>query len=243
MTAQTSPKGRPLRTIAIVLLALATVFNLLGGIGTFCVATNPTGWGPSMAKLASMQWLYVLLMVAAIAVAAWGIVVTLALARGAEDAYRNALIVLVASALIAGVQTFVSIALRGKGAPQNMRFYFTALTTLVFLLLRLPPLWRRIGGFMADGSQGSVAGPTGLAAFWSGLIVLTAPLWASPTHIGPDGAQWVNVIRTPLLAGGALLALAGIGLLARQEFRRMGKLSLHIGDARSEAGCAWTRGE
>lgn len=213
MTSRPSNGGRVLRTIAIILLALATSVNLLGGIGTFCVASNPTGWGPGMAKLASMQWLYILLMVAAIAVAVWGIAVTVALARGGGHAYRDALIVLIASMVIAGVQTFVSIALRGKGAPQNIRFYFTALVMIAFLLLRLPPLWQLIGGFTASAGKKGFATPTGLAAFWSGLIVLTAPLWASPTHIGPDGAQWVNVIRTPLLAGGALLALAGVGLV------------------------------
>ena len=92
-----------------------------------------------MAKLASYQWLYVLLMISAIVVSSWGIVVTIALARGKPNAYRDALIVLVVSMILAGVQTFVSIALRGKGAPQNMRFYLTTLVLIVFLLLRLPP--------------------------------------------------------------------------------------------------------
>ena len=87
-------------------MAGATVFNLFGGIGTFCVASNPTAWGPSMAKLASYQGLYVLLMIAAIVVSAWGMVVTIALARGKPHAYRDALIVLVISMILAGVQTF-----------------------------------------------------------------------------------------------------------------------------------------
>ena len=56
------------------------------------------------------------------------------------------------SALFAGVQTFVSIALRGKGAPQNMRFYITTFTLVVFLILRLPPIWKLIGGFQAAGA-------------------------------------------------------------------------------------------
>lgn len=212
MTLHSSTGGRALRTIAIILFALATTFNLLGGIGTSCVALNPTRWGPEMAKLAQAQWLYLLLMVAAIVVALWGVAATIALVRGGATVYRNALLVLALSATIAGVQTFVSIALRGKGAPQNMRFYFTTLVVIVFLLLRLPPLWKRIGGFAARG-RGGFAAPTGLAAFWSGLLVLTTPLWATPTHIGPDGARWVNVLRTPLLLVGALLTLAGVGLL------------------------------
>jgi hypothetical protein len=212
MTSQPSTGGRFLRIIAIVLMALATIFNLLGGIGTSCVALSPTKWGPDMAKPASMQWLYILLMVSATVFAAWGIVVTVALARGKMNAYRDALIVLVASMVIAGVQTFVSIALRGKGAPQNMRFYLTTLVVIVFLLLRLPPVWKRIRGF-TGGGKGDFATPAGSAAFAGGLVALATPLWAGPTHIGPDGAQWVNVIRTPLLLGGALTALAGIALL------------------------------
>jgi hypothetical protein len=220
MTSTPSTGGRLLRIIAIILMAGATIFNLLGGIGTFCVATNPMAWGPAMAKLVSYQWLYIILMVAAIVVSIWGIIVTIALARGKPNAYRDALIVLVVSMILAGVQMFVSIALRGKGAPQNMRFYLTALVLIVFLLLRLPPLWKLIGGF-GHGGKSDFATPAGLAAFWGGLITLTTPLWAGPTHIGPDGAQWVNAIRAPLLLGGTLLMLVGISLLvwaARTSF-------------------------
>ncbi len=231
MSTRPSIGGRALRAVAILLLALAATFNLLGGIGTACVAINPTRWGPDMAKLAPAQWLYVLLMIAAIGVSIWGIGVTLALARGRDRAYSHALIVLVASLVIAGVQTVVSIALRGKGAPQNMRFYFTTLVVIVFLLLRLPPAWKLIRGF-GKGSGSDFATPTGLAAFGSGLLALTTPLWATPTHIGPDGSRWVNVLRTPLLAGGALLVLAGIGLVAWSGRRapRDATVSRSVGD-------------
>jgi hypothetical protein len=223
MTSQSpSSGGKVLRTAGIVLFAIAAAVNLLGGIGTSCVALNPTGWSPSMAKLAPFQWLYILLMVGATAAAVWGIVVTVGLARGRRASYRNALLVLLLSAIFAGVQTYASIALRGKGAPQNMRFYLTMLVLLIFLLLRLPPVWRLIDGF-TGGGQGNWRTPTGLAAFAGGLIVLTTPLWATPTHIGPDGANWVNVLRTPLLAGGALLTLAGAALL-RDTGRRVARL-------------------
>ncbi len=213
MTSQSSSSGgRVLRVVGIVLFALAAIFNLLGGIGTSCVALNPTGWSESMAKLAPFQWLYILLMVGATAVAIWGIVVTIGLARGRRNAYRDALWVLMLSGILAAVQTYASIALRGKGAPQNMRYYITTFVLVFFLLLRLPPVWRLINGF-AGGGKGRWQTPTGLAAFVGGLVVLTTPLWATPTHIGPDGANWVNVIRTPLLAGGVLLALSGVALL------------------------------
>ena len=207
---QPSTLGKIIRIVAIVLFAFTTFFNLMGGIGTSCVALNPTRWSPSMAKLAPYQWLYILLMVTATVVAIWGIFVTTALARGKQHAYRNALIVLALSALAAGVQTYASIALRGKGAPQNMRFYITLFTLVVFLILRLPPIWKLIGGFRRGGDAATTVG---LAAFVSGLLVLTTLLWATPTHIGPDGANWVNVLRLPLLAGGSLLAFGGAVLV------------------------------
>ena len=212
MTSPTpSTGGKILRAAAIILFALAAFFNLMGGIGTACVALNPTRWSPTMAKLAPYQWLYILLMIGATVVAVWGVAVTIGLARGKRHAYRDALIVLALSALFAGIQTFVSIALRGKGAPQNMRFYITTFTLVAFLILRLPPRWKLIGGFQRGG--GDAATTVGLAAFVGGLVVLTTLLWATPTHIGPDGANWVNVLRLPLLAGGSLLAFGGAALV------------------------------
>jgi hypothetical protein len=208
---QPSTAGKIIRIIGIVLFAITTFFNLMGGVGTSCLALNPTRWSPAMAKLAPYQWLYILLMITATVVAIWGILVTIALARGKQHAYRNALIVLALSALAAGVQTYASIALRGKGAPQNIRFYITTFTLVVFLILRLPPIWKLIGGFQRG--EGDVATTVGLAAFVGGLVVLTTLVWATPTHIGPDGANWVNVLRLPLLIGGSLLAFGGAALV------------------------------
>ena len=212
MTSPTSSTGgKILRAAAIILFALAAFFNLMGGIGTACVALNPTRWSPAMAKLAPYQWLYILLMIGATVVAVWGVVVTIGLARGKRHAYRDTLIVLALSALFAGIQTFVSIALRGKGAPQNMRFYITSFTLVVFLILRLPPIWKLIGGFQRGEDDAATTG--GLAAFAGGLVMLTTLLWATPTHLGPDGANWVNVLRLPLLIGGSLLAFGGATLV------------------------------
>ena len=50
-----------LRFIGILLMGVTAGFTLLGGIGTSCVALNPTGFSESMAKLAPFQWLYLLL--------------------------------------------------------------------------------------------------------------------------------------------------------------------------------------
>jgi hypothetical protein len=131
--------------------------------------------------------------------------------RVAGHTRHGHLIVLALSALFAGIQTFVSIALRGKGAPQNIRFYITTFTLVAFLILRLPPIWKLIGGFQRGGGDAATTG--GLAAFAGGLVMLTTLLWTTPTHIGPDDANWVNVLRLPLLVGGGLLAFGGAALV------------------------------
>ena len=79
---QPSTAGKIIRILGIILFAITAFFNLMGGIGTACVALNPTRWSPAMAKLAPYQWLYILLMIGATVVAVWGVVVTIGLARG-----------------------------------------------------------------------------------------------------------------------------------------------------------------
>ena len=56
-----------LRFIGIVLMGLTAGFTLLGGIGTTCVALNPTGFSENMAQLAPFQWLYILFVLTGIA--------------------------------------------------------------------------------------------------------------------------------------------------------------------------------
>jgi hypothetical protein len=99
-----------------------------------------------------------------------------------------------------------------KLAPYQWLYILTLFTLAVMLLFRLPPIWKAIGGFRRGGPR-DFAAPAGLAAFAGGLVALTTPLWASPTHIGPDGANWVSVLRTPLLAGGIFLATLGVALV------------------------------
>ncbi|MBK8780987.1 MAG: hypothetical protein IPO22_04145 [Anaerolineales bacterium] len=56
-----------LRFIGILLMGLTGGFTLLGGIGTTCAALFPTKYR-SMTALASFQWLYILFVIAGIAI-------------------------------------------------------------------------------------------------------------------------------------------------------------------------------
>ena len=104
--------AKSLRFIGIVLMALTGGFTLLGGVGTSCVAISPTGFGESMAPLAKLQWLYILFVLAGITIGVLGIRATIALIKGADKSYRDALYVLIAGVVVGFIHIFVSRALR-----------------------------------------------------------------------------------------------------------------------------------
>ena len=73
-----------LRFIGIVLMGLTAGFTLLGGAGTTCAALNPTAYD-SMVGLAPFQWLYILFVLAGIAIGILGIRAVVLLVRGKEQ--------------------------------------------------------------------------------------------------------------------------------------------------------------
>lgn len=202
--------GKVLRVVAIVLMACAAVFMLLGGIGTTCVA-----WGaekyPPFRGLVPYKWLYQASSIITIAAAILGLWATLGLVRGKRWAYGLALLTLVIGLIFSGAQMYVSEVVRGNSAPNNMRVYFTAFTLLVMLLLRIPPIWNKIG--LVRPGRGGAAGPAGgLAAIVAGTLLLSVPMWAGPTHT-IDGYNLVFVLQWPLLIGGVALTMLGLALL------------------------------
>lgn len=206
---QSTKWGKTLRIVVIVLAALTAAFMLLGGIGTTCVA-----WGaekyPPFRGLVSWKWLYQASSVITIATGALGLWFTAGLVRGRRDAYKWTVILLAAGLLVAGSQMIVSEMVRGKSAPNSMRVYITAFTLIVLLLLRIPGIWQRTG---LDQPGGGTKGPAGgLAAIVAGMLTLSVPMWAGPTHI-VNGFNLVLVLKWPLLIGGSALTVLGVALL------------------------------
>ncbi|NLE77608.1 MAG: hypothetical protein GX605_12775 [Chloroflexi bacterium] len=231
MTTQPRPPSKVLQGMAIALMALTVAFTLLGGAGTSCVAFAAEKFG-SMAVLAPYKWLYGLFVVVSLAAGLAGIPATAGLVRGRPNAYRNALIVLLVGALSAGVQMAVSEALRGKSAPVNVRFYVSAFTLAVFLLLRLPPVWPRVDFLQrAQGGAGGQAAAAATALLVSGLLTLTTPYWAGPSHT-MGGENLVYVLGLPLALAGWALTLGGVATLAlavgqgRRAARRLAQTAL-----------------
>ncbi len=117
------------------------------------------------------------------------------------------MILLVLGTLLAAIQVGASLALRGKAVPANLKLYANALTLLVFLLIRLPGIWQRIGLESPLGGErtGAVSGVTAVIV---GLLILTTSLWVGPSHV-QEGVNWVHVLRMPLLVSGSVLFLVG----------------------------------
>lgn len=212
MTAQ-SPGNKFLRILGVVLLSLAVLMTLMGGIGTTCVAFGAEKFGPGMATLVPVKPIFQALVVISIAAGIFGLFATIRLARRQGGAYRQVLLFLIIGGIASAVQYYYSLTLRGSTAPNNVRLYLTVLALLVMLVYRLPGLWDKIGYERGAGGPGGTRLAGGAALCLCGLVTLTAPLWAGPTHM-VDGFNTVEVLLWQLLVIGGVMLAGGIGLLA-----------------------------
>jgi hypothetical protein len=203
---KTTTLGKILRSIAILLMGVTAAFTLLGGIGTSCVALAAENY-ESMAALVPYKWLYQIFVLLTIFVAVAGIRATVGLIKRKGWSYTAAIIALVSGLLLAGVQIAASRMLRGKSQPNDIRFYLTLLTLVVFLLLRIPALWNqaRLSGGGGSGS-GTAAG---LTLILTGTAILTVHLWAGATHIF-GGTNFADVWHTQLAVAGWALVASGV---------------------------------
>lgn len=209
---QTSKSGKVWRLAAIILVGMTAAMNLLGGIGTTCAAFL-TKQFPPMWALFDFQWLYQFFVVATVLVGLAGIWSLVKLLRGGANAYKNAMIILGVGAVINIIHVIASISLRGKATPADVVMGINVVTLLVLLYLGTPGMRKQVG-FDQPASRSEMSAAGGAAAIVCGLITLTTPLWAGPTHMFA-GQNWVDLLTAPLLlAGGALLAM-GVSRLGR----------------------------
>lgn len=209
-----------LRVTAVIFLSLANMMTLLGGLGTTCVAFGAEKFGPNMAPLIPVKPIFQVLVVVSIAAAVYGILAIIRLVHGRKGAYSQALAFLLVGGAASAVQFYYSATLRGSTAPNNMRLYITITALLVLLLMRLPGIWQKTGlESTAPGDQPGAAG--GLAMILTGLVTITTPLWAAPTHT-IDGWNTATLLLWPLiLAGAALLLVGGLKVIAGRQRSRI----------------------
>ncbi len=202
--------AKSLRWIGIVLMALTGSFTLLGGIGTACAALFPTKYD-SMAALAPYQLLYIAFVLTGILLGILGIRTTVMLIRGTRRSYRAALIVLIAGAVIGFIHISISRAVRGSSMPVDAVVYTTVLTLVLFLIFRLPFIWRGVdftkGNFRSNGPAASAS------AILIGLLTLSIKNMMASTHTW-NGVNYAGLFSTGMALVGSGLVLAGITAVA-----------------------------
>lgn len=195
-----------LRFIGIVLMGLTGGFTLLGGVGTTCVALAPTRF-ESMKSLAPFQWLYILFVLAGIALGIWGIRATVLLIKGAEKSYREALTVLIAGVAVGVIHIIISRALRGKSMPVDAVVYTTILTLALFLIFRIPSIWQFVDFTKGNLKTNRPAG--GVAAILLGVLALTIQYTMGSTHTW-SGVNFANAFNTLMIVTGVVCLLLGV---------------------------------
>lgn len=209
---QNSFSAKFLRFIGIVLMSLTAAFTLLGGVGTVCVALNPTGWEGKFAAIAPLQWLWLLFVLVGIAAGVMGIRAVVLLVKGRKNAYRYTLIALFIGTTINLIHVFASRASRGASMPVDAVLYSNVLTLVIFLLFRLPPIWQGVDFTHGDAKSNQPAG--GAAAILIGLLTLTIQYTMGSTHTW-GGINYANAFQTTMIIVGVGSILLGVQLLMR----------------------------
>jgi hypothetical protein len=200
--------AKSLRFIGIVLMGLTGGFTLLGGVGTTCAAFAPAKY-QSMAALAPYQWLYILFVLAGVAIGVWGIWASIKLVKGTSDSYLMSIQALIAGVLAGGFHIYMSRMLRGKSMPVDAVVYTTVLTLAVFLLFKIPFIWQGVDFAKAKAEKNKPAG--GAAAILMGIMTLTIQYTMGSTHTW-GGVNYADAFNSSMMVIGLALLLLGAGL-------------------------------
>jgi hypothetical protein len=202
--------AKTLRIGSIILMGLTSAFTLLGGVGTGCVAFKPTGFGPRFIDIRHYQTLYISLFVFGTAIIGiYGIWAFFQLVKGKKKAYINSLIALVLGLAVGIYHMVVSRDLRGSSMPVDAVVYFTILTLLIFLIIRIPSIWAAVN-FEKETSDSKEAG--GAAAIMMGFLVVTIQYLMSSTHI-IGGINYADAWHLLLnIIGGGLIVIGTTAL-------------------------------
>ena len=204
--------GKTLRIVAIILMGLTALQTLLGAVGSVCISWFPENY-ESLVVVAPYKGVYQVATIFTFIAAFIALTATWGMIKGRSRAYRNALIALLLGLATAGTKMYFSSRLRGSTAPTNIRFYLTIVTLLYFLLLRIPGIWTK-ADLERAGNDGSAGVAAGVVMILGGVVALTTPLWAGPSHV-MDGYNLVLVLKTPLLLGSGGLLGSGLTVLFR----------------------------
>ena len=200
-----------LRFVGILFMGITAAVTLLGGVGTTCVALDATKYD-SMKAIADYQWLYILYVLAGIALGVLGIRATIQLIKGRKNAERSSLITLFLGIAIGIIHMLTSRALRGSSMPVDGVVYITVLTLVIFLLFRLPKV-RQMDLFQKEVTDDASA-MGGLSAIVIGGLVLSVQMWAGSDHF-ISSINYADAFHNAMFIIGSIIELAGVGLITK----------------------------
>ncbi len=215
--------ARLLRIIGIVLMSLTGLFTLMGGAGTTCVALNPTGYEGKYAGVAPYQWLWILFVIVGVSAGILGARAVRLLIKGTRNAYRDALAALLLGTVVNAVHMVASRSLRGESMPVDAVLYINLLTLIVFLLFRIPGIWRGVDYEKAKEEKSTGRESAAAALTVCGLLSLTIHYWMAPTHtlggVNYADASLLTLTGWGLIVSGVVVALFPISTPARCDAR------------------------
>jgi len=208
--------GKTLRFIGILFMGITALFTIAGGLGTTCVALNPTGFGESMAKLAPFQWLYIIFVIATTAIGIMAARAVFLLVKRRPNSYKASIVALVLGIVVGVIHIALSRSLRGKSMPVDGVVYTTVLTLIIFLLFRIPKIWQGVDYTRSDSGDKTGKMAAAITLVVTGILTLTVQYWAGPTHTW-GGTNWAAAFSiTTLMLGLGQLA-GGTALLVLRE--------------------------
>lgn len=208
--------GKFLRFVGIIFMALTAAFTILGGAGTTCVALAAEKYD-SMVAIAPYKWLYVIFVIATVAIGVMMARATMLLVKGRPNAYRNTLISLGLGILIGVIHMVVSRSLRGSSMPVDAVTYTAVLTLIIFLLFRIPGVWEKVNFERAKLADNQKAG--GVAAIVSGVLAFSIQYLMASTHTMNGGINYGDAFHLSMMLTGWGLVFAGITLIVWANWR------------------------
>ena len=94
-----------------------------------------------------------------------------------------------------------------------MKFYFNVASLILFLIFLIPGV-KQMVNYSREDRENDKDTAGGLAAIAMGVLILTTPIWAGPSHTS-QGENWVDLLHTELILSGILLLGLGIYFLVR----------------------------
>ena len=208
--------GKTLRFIGILLMGITALFTIAGGLGTTCVAINPTGYGESMAPLAKFQWLYIIFVIVTTAIGIMAARAVFLLAKSKSNSYRYSIITLALGIVVGTIHMMVSRSLRGKSMPVDGVVYTTVLTLIVFLIYRIPKIWQGVDYTGRNPNENTGPMAAAITLLVTGILTLTVQYWAGPTHTW-GGTNWAATFEITRILTGLSQLLGAAALFLMKE--------------------------